>query len=44
MLEKSKYSYAMENAHSSVKEVASFSALSNDEFGVLETISDYLKL
>ncbi|WP_144280981.1 Cof-type HAD-IIB family hydrolase [Chryseobacterium echinoideorum] len=44
MLEKSKYSYAMENAHSSVKEAASFSALSNDEFGVLETISDYLKL
>ncbi|MPS71520.1 MAG: HAD family hydrolase [Chryseobacterium sp.] len=44
MLKNSKYSYAMENAHSHVKEIASFSALSNDEFGVLETISDYLKL
>lgn len=42
MLEKSKYSYAMENAHSSVKEAASFSALSNDDFGVLEIISEYL--
>ncbi|MGC5743761.1 HAD family hydrolase [Chryseobacterium sp. NFX27] len=44
MLEKSKYSYAMENAHPSVKVAASFSTLSNDDFGVLETISEYLKI
>ncbi|KFE96904.1 Cof-type HAD-IIB family hydrolase [Chryseobacterium luteum] len=44
MLKKSKYSYAMENAHPSVKDAASFSALSNDHFGVLETISEYLKI
>ncbi len=43
MLEKSKYSYAMENAHSSVKEVASFSAPSNNDFGVVEIINEYLK-
>ncbi|MGK6341356.1 HAD family hydrolase [Chryseobacterium sp. DT-3] len=44
MLERSKYSYAMENAHPSVKDAASFSTLSNDDFGVLETISEYLKI
>jgi Cof subfamily protein (haloacid dehalogenase superfamily) len=44
MLEKSKYSYAMENAHPSVKVAASFSTLSNDDFGVLKTISEYLEI
>ena len=44
MLQKSKYSYAMENSHPSVKKIASFSALSNDKFGVLKIINDYLKL
>ena len=43
MLQKSKYSYAMENSHPSVKKIASFSALSNDKFGVLKIINDYLK-
>lgn len=43
MLENSKYSYAMKNAHPSVKKVANFEACSNDQFGVLETIKEYLK-
>lgn len=42
MLENSKYSYAMENAHPSVKEVACYESGSNDDFGVLKTIKDYL--
>lgn len=44
MLKKSKHSYAMENAHPSVKENATFSALSNDDFGVVDIIKDYLKI
>ncbi|MFC5872993.1 hypothetical protein SAMN05443633_10897 [Chryseobacterium arachidis] len=44
MLENSKYSYAMQNAHPSVKKIASFEACSNDNFGVLKTIKDYLKI
>lgn len=43
MLKNAHYSYAMENAHPSVKEVAKFEACSNDHFGVLETIKTYLK-
>ncbi len=43
MLENSKYSYAMRNAHPSVKKAANFEACSNDQFGVLETIKEYLK-
>lgn len=42
MLKNAHYSYAMENAHPSVKEVAKFEACSNDRFGVLETIKTYL--
>ena len=43
MLKDAKYSYAMENAHPEVKEVAAYTTLSNDDFGVLRTIKDYLK-
>jgi len=42
MLKNARYSYAMENAHPSVKEVAKFEACSNDRFGVMETIKTYL--
>ncbi|SDI68011.1 hypothetical protein SAMN05421846_111158 [Chryseobacterium taeanense] len=42
MLKNSKYSYAMKNAHPSVKQAASFEACSNDNFGVLKIIKDYL--
>ncbi|WP_312825635.1 Cof-type HAD-IIB family hydrolase [Epilithonimonas sp.] len=42
MLSKASYSYAMENAHPFVKETASFEAASNDSFGVLEIVKDYL--
>ncbi|RKR12123.1 hypothetical protein CLV91_2246 [Maribacter vaceletii] len=34
MLAMSKYSFAMENAHKNVKEVANFSTTSNDDYGV----------
>ncbi len=44
MLENSKYSYAMQNAHPSVKKIASFEACSNDNFGVLKIIKDYLNI
>lgn len=44
MLRESKYSYAMTNAHASVKAVASFTAPSNDDFGVAHIIKDYLEL
>jgi len=44
MLKNSKYSYAMENAHPSVKEAANYEAGNNDSFGVLEVISAYLNL
>lgn len=43
MLKNSKFSYAMENAHPSVKEAARFETSNNDTFGVLEVIEDYLK-
>jgi len=43
MLQKSQYSYAMENAHPSVKEAANFASGSNDDYGVMEIISAYLK-
>ena len=42
MLKNSKYSYAMKNAHPSVKKAASFEACSNDNFGVLQIIKNYL--
>jgi len=42
MLQNAHYSYAMENAHPAVKKSASFEAASNDEFGVLEIVKDYL--
>ncbi|MBF0597221.1 HAD family hydrolase [Faecalibacter rhinopitheci] len=38
MLKLAKYSYAMANAHPSVKEVANFEAPSNDDDGVLQVI------
>lgn len=44
MLKNSKFSYAMQNAHPFVKENATYSALTNDDFGVVSTIRDYLKL
>jgi len=44
MLENSKYSYAMKNAHPSVKKAANFEACSNDNFGVLKIIKDYLNI
>ena len=44
MLRKAEYSYAMENAHPSVKEAAKFEALSNNSFGVLNTIKNYLNI
>lgn len=44
MLRKAEYSYAMENAHPSVKEVAKFEALNNNSFGVLNTIKNYLNM
>ena len=42
MLKVVKYSYAMENASDSVKEVAAYRAMSNDQDGVLAVIEDYL--
>lgn len=42
MLQLAKYSYAMENAHPEVKEVAVFSAPSNNDDGVLQIIKQYL--
>lgn len=42
MLQNTHYSYAMQNAHPAVKEVANFEAGSNDNFGVLKTIQTYL--
>ncbi|WPO81277.1 Cof-type HAD-IIB family hydrolase [Chryseobacterium sp. JJR-5R] len=44
MLKNSRYSYAMKNAHPSVKEAACFEACTNDNFGVLKIIKDYLDL
>ena len=42
MLNESYYSYAMENAHPSIKSIARFSAPSNIEFGVISAIYDFL--
>ncbi|MEG2079799.1 hypothetical protein SAMN05421796_103117 [Chryseobacterium piscicola] len=42
MLKNAHYSFAMKNAHPSVKEAAKFEACSNDSFGVMETIKNYL--
>ena len=44
MLESSGYSYAMENAHPKVKEIAKFSAPTNDEFGVIKVIKEVINL
>ncbi|KAA2223146.1 Cof-type HAD-IIB family hydrolase [Chryseobacterium sediminis] len=43
MLKNAKYSYAMENAHPDVKQIANFEASTNDSFGVLKTIKAYLQ-
>ncbi len=43
MLKKAHYSYAMENAHPFVKKAASFETSSNDNFGVLKIVKDYLE-
>lgn len=42
MLENAEYSFAMENAHPEVKKVATYQAKSNDNFGVLQIIKNYL--
>ena len=42
MLQNAKYSFAMQNAHSIVKENANYLAPSNDDFGVIEMIKKYL--
>ncbi|CAD7816194.1 5-amino-6-(5-phospho-D-ribitylamino)uracil phosphatase YbjI [Chryseobacterium aquaeductus] len=44
MLQKAEYSFAMENAHPTVKEAAKFEACSNNNFGVLKTIKNYLTI
>ncbi|MEG1582820.1 MAG: Cof-type HAD-IIB family hydrolase [Cetobacterium sp.] len=38
MLQKGRYSYAMENAHEKIKEIANFIAKSNNENGVIEEL------
>ena len=43
MLHLAKYSFAMENAHQNVKEIANFKAPSNDEDGVIQVIKQYLQ-
>ncbi|WP_333851807.1 HAD family hydrolase [Epilithonimonas sp.] len=43
MLKSTPYSFAMENAHPSVKEIAKFQTSSNDSFGVMEAIRGYLE-
>ncbi|GAL37328.1 predicted hydrolase [Vibrio maritimus] len=42
MLKESYYSYAMENAHPGVKELARFSAPSNTEDGVIKAVNAFL--
>lgn len=42
MLQNAKYSFAMQNAHPSVKEAANYLAPSNDDFGVIKIIKEYL--
>ena len=42
MLENAKYSFAMENAHPSVKKIAHYEAPSHNDFGVIEVIKNYL--
>ena len=42
MLQYAKYSYAMDNATEDVKEVAKYSAPSNDEDGVNQILEFYL--
>ena len=42
MLENAKYSFAMENAHRSVKKIAHYEAPSHNDFGVIEVIKNYL--
>ena len=43
MLRNSKFSFAMENAHPAVKNIAHFEAESNDNFGVVLAIEKYLQ-
>lgn len=42
MLQKGKYSFAMENAHDEVKKIANYLAKSNNENGVVEEIKKYI--
>ena len=43
MLEQSTYSFAMENAHQNVKNIANYSTKSNDEFGVEVILEKLIK-
>lgn len=43
MLKNAEYSYAMKNAHPLVKETALYETSSNDDFGVVEVIKEYLE-
>ena len=43
MLNLTKYSFAIQNAHPIVKNAANFLAPSNDDDGVLQTIKNYLQ-
>ena len=43
MLNIAKYSFAMENAHPDVKEIANHETLSNDELGVEYILAKVLK-
>ena len=43
MLNLAKYSFAMENAHPSIKAIANYIAPSNDEDGVIQIIKQYLQ-
>lgn len=44
MLREAYYSYAMDNAHPQVKQVARFTAPSNQEQGVIKVLKEYLEL
>lgn len=43
MLKNAKYSYAMDNAHAKVKGAANYTAPSNNDFGVVKIIRDFLE-
>lgn len=44
MMQSCKYSYAMDNAHPSLKEICNYNAKSNDEDGVVDAIKKYFEL